>query len=93
MKIARTGNVTIAGRLGDGAAFSSGAFLHADRAFPLYAVLYSGTTATRGSLRGMLQLPGETPPASTLEWFKPARLRDRLFPEGFAVNASPAFIK
>ena len=95
IKIARTGSVIIAGRLADGVPFSSGAFLHADRAFPLYAALYPGLTANRGSLRGMIPLPGQTarPGPATLDWFKPVRPLDRLFPAGFTTTAHPLFIE
>ena len=92
VKIARNGRVITVGRLADGAVFSSSTLLHAGQTFPLYAVLYRGNVETRGSLRGTVQLPGETAVASELEWFKPARPRDRFFPEGFAVSPSAQFV-
>ena len=91
VKIARNGSVITVGRLADGAAFSSSTFLHADQTFPLYAVLYQGRAETRGSLRGIVQLPGELADTSLLEWFKPARPRDPLFPDGFGLSAGVVF--
>ncbi len=91
VRITPGGSVIVRGRLADGAAFSSATFLHADQSFPLYAALY----ASRGSLRGTLQIPVETsralPGANALEWFKPPRPRDRFFPDGFAVTSSTLF--
>lgn len=92
LKIARNGSIITVGRLPDGAPFSSSALLHADRTFPLYAALYAGEPATRGSMRGTMQLPGALAQTSTLDWFKPVRSSDRFFPEGFTVNAVAGFV-
>lgn len=91
VRISSGGDVIIVGRLADGVPFSSATFLHADRSFPVYTALYPGRAATRGSIRGTMVFPGETARASTLEWFKPARPRDRFFPAGFAVNSVAHF--
>lgn len=95
MRIARSGNVVIAGRLADGAPFSTVAFLHPDHAFSLYAVLYSGGTATRGSLRGIVPLPSENARAlaatPALDWFKPTRPHDKILPQGIAATVVPVF--
>ena len=67
--------------------------MHPDVSFPVYAVLFGGKVASRGSLRGMVQLPlpGNRASAETLEWFKPARPLDKSFPEGFTLNPSASF--
>ena len=91
VKIARSGSVIVTGRLADRTAFSQSTLLHPDQTFPLYVMLYPGDPATRGSLRGTLQLPGTTLPASTLDWFKPARPHDPLFPAGFTASPSALF--
>ncbi len=97
VRIARNGNVLVTGRLPDGAPFASSTLLHADKSFPLYAILYGGKVTTRGSLSGRVQFPGETaritPAGDTLEWFKPVRARDKLFPQGFAISSSASFVE
>ena len=95
VRLAAGGTVIMLGTLGDGAPFSTSAFLHADRSFPLYAVLYNGNATARGSLRGSVSFPGVvsvrnlTP--GLLEWFKPARPLDRLFPGGFELSVGMQF--
>ncbi len=94
IRVAASGNVTIVGRLGDGAAFSTTAFLHDDLTFPLYAILYNGNAAARGSLRGSVPLLRQITVraiAPPLEWFKPARPLDATFPMGFDIDAYVQF--
>lgn len=87
IRVAAGGNTALVGRLGDGKAFSTAGFFHANGTIPLYAVLYNGAAPSRGSLRGTVEIPNvtlRTPfPRSGLEWFKPARPTDALYPEGF----------
>ena len=91
VRLGAGGNVILVGKAGDGTAFSTSAFLHADQTFPLYAVLYRGSAATRGSLRGIVPFPGSILNPGTLEWFKPARAGDPLFPNGFGLSAEVLF--
>ena len=69
VRLGAGGNVILVGKAGDGTAFSTSAFLHADQTFPLYAVLYDGNATTRGSLRGKVRLPGSQT-TDSLEWFQ-----------------------
>ena len=95
VRIRTTGNVIITGTMPDGTPFSSTAYLHADQTFPLYTILYHGHASARGSLRGLVQFPGAIAARGLfrkgLEWFKPARARDTLFPDGFSVSAFEEF--
>ena len=95
VRICTTGNVIITGTMPDGTPFSSTAFLHADQTFPLYTILYHGHASARGSLRGIVRFPGGIAARGLfrkgLEWFKPARARDALFPEGFSLSAYEEF--
>jgi hypothetical protein len=91
VKIKPSGAVTLNGRLADGTPFHSAAYLHTDQSFPIYAGLYAGGFASRGSLRGTVQFPSAAPllvgdASGLLGWFKPRRLRDASFPEGFELS-------
>ena len=95
VRIRTTGNVIVTGTMPDGTPFSSTAYLHDDQTFPLYTILYGGNASTRGSLRGIVRFPGAVSARGLfrngLEWFKPARPRDTLFPAGFNVGAYEQF--
>ena len=73
MIVTRSGDLRLAGRLGDGTAFTAGSRLDADgQTWPLFVPLY--TARARGSIAGMMTF--ENSPDSdcdgALEWIKPA---------------------
>jgi hypothetical protein len=87
------GEVTLVGRLADGTPFSSATYRHADGTFPVYAALHAGPAEARGSLRGTMAFQTITPvlhpdtdATGDLQWFKPARSGDAVFPSGFSLG-------
>ncbi|MGC3988454.1 MAG: Ig-like domain-containing protein [Chthoniobacteraceae bacterium] len=93
MKISKKGKVTISGRMGDGTAFLSKTFLHADSTFDLYASLYARTAPFAGSVSGALTFEDITGVNASdadgaVAWFKPASIIDPIYPSGFAMNTT-----
>ncbi len=90
VKISASGLVTVTGKVADGAAFTSASHFHPDQSFPIYASLYGGGAAARGSLRGTVEFPGLPlligDERGVLAWFKPLRGNDDFFPAGFALD-------
>lgn len=90
-KISAKGDVTLTGKLPEGTPFTSAGFLHADGVFPIYSNLYSNALP-KGSLRANMQFATQTllfgEAEGIVDWFKPARPNDTLFPDGFTVARS-----
>ena len=81
VKVEATGNVTLSGKLADGATLSQRATLSKNGEWPFYASLYSG----KGSLCSWVQFDTNHPaagPSGLLSWFKPTATKG-LYAAGF----------
>jgi uncharacterized delta-60 repeat protein len=70
LTLSKAGKISIAGKLGDGAAFSTASSLRSDDTFPLYAGLYG---KPRGQIYGIIarrEVPGVSDLDGTLTWLK-----------------------
>jgi hypothetical protein len=75
------GKTTVKGRLADGATLTFSGYVSREGTWPLYAALYSASGSIAG--KGLFaDLPGSDTSA-LLYWFKPQRLRDARFKDGF----------
>ena len=89
MTVSEGGAVKLAGKLGDGTAFSTGALISTAEgvdSFTFYLPLYAkGKTATPGSIAGAITFqPGEESDCDgSLEWAKPAQPFSTFYPGGF----------
>lgn len=82
-KLSELGNITAAGKTGDGVAFTTGGFLTADRQWHLFQPLY----ASKGQIAGVLtfrDVPQVSDVDGALRWLKNPNLREKSYPGGFA---------
>ncbi|HEX8312772.1 MAG TPA: hypothetical protein VF614_15730 [Chthoniobacteraceae bacterium] len=82
-KVSKRGAVKFVGRLGDGTAVSSSSYIAATGFWPFFAQAYGNG----GSISGVLQfdLQAESIQVTgSLDWVKPARASDTLYPQGFS---------
>ena len=79
------GNVRLAGTLADGSTVSAGSPVLENGQWPLFVSLYRGS----GSLFGTVQFGATLAQAdmgASLVWVKPERLKDAIYPAGFATT-------
>ena len=76
-----SGNTVLAGKLGDGTALSSNAFVSKLGTRPLYLALYSSTGCVMGE--ATFATLAESDAAADLYWFKPTRPSDAYYKTGF----------
>ena len=87
LSVATTGAVHIAGKLGDGTAFSAAGQLHADRqTCTLFAPLYAGKNP--GSIAGNIIFESSTDSDSdgVLNWIKPQQTSGSYYSGGFSMS-------
>ena len=88
MTVTTTGAVLIAGKLGDGTAFTLAGRLHADgKTCTLFSLLYG--KANPGSIAGDITFETSTQSDwdGELDWIKPAQAGDAYYPGGFSLEA------
>lgn len=89
-RISTTGLVKIAGVLGDGTPFATSGSIVSDGYLPIYAPLYGGS----GSIAGMAEFSNLAASdfSTLLAWFKPARLTDKFYPEGWPAGLTQSLL-
>lgn len=86
--VSSAGVVKVAGKLGDGTAFTESALLSSAGRFSLYADLYS-KAAVRGSIGGAMtfrEVGDVSDFDGTIKWTKSADARDAVYPSGFQLE-------
>lgn len=84
-KLTALGTITVAGKTGDGVAFTAGGFLTQDRQWHLFQPLYS----SKGQLAGVLtfrDLPNVSDVDGGLSWVKNPNTANKSYPGGFQLS-------
>lgn len=85
LTVSKLGSARLSGVLGDGTKISASGSLSAFNTFPLYNALYQ---RKQGSSTGWITVVPSNTVTATIDWFKPATPKDRLYPVGFATAAA-----
>jgi hypothetical protein len=88
-KLSSLGTITVAGKTGDGVAFTAGGFLTADKQWHLFQPLYS----SKGQIAGELtfrDVPSISDVDGKVRWVKNPNAKDKSYPGGF--SQSPTLI-